>query len=160
MDHCTIFVVLSLSSLSSFQMDKCCRIVNRTSILVDYLSASSNSAVRASSFTYLTSPTHLHFISQSFWTHSAKQEGELRLRDGSAEPARRSEPALQSCVFPAWTNPIVSQFGHMTELDQPSLGPLSNWQVAPKASLWSYLECLFLVLDACKEPSVIVILVL
>ena len=56
--------------------------------------------------------------------------------------------------------PIVSQFGHVTELDQPRLGPLSNWPVAPKASLWSYLECPFLVLDACKEPSVITILVL
>ena len=32
------FAVLSLSSLSSFQMDKCCRIVIRTSIPVDYLS--------------------------------------------------------------------------------------------------------------------------
>ena len=89
-----------------------------------------------------------------------KQEGELRLRDRLTEPARRSEPAPQSCVFPARTNPIVSQFGHVPELDQPRLGPLSNWQVAPKASLWSYLECPFLVLDACKEPSVIVILVL
>ena len=76
--------------------------------------------------------------------------GELRLRDGLTEPARRSEPAPQSCVFPARTNPIVSQFGHVPELDQPRLGPLSNWQVAPKASLWSYLECPFLVLDACK----------
>ena len=106
-------------------------------------------------FTY-TSTFYFTIILDPF----CKQEGELRLRDRLAEPARRSEPALQSCVFPARTNLIMSQFGHVTELDQPSLGPLSNWQVAPKASLWSNLECLFLVLDACKEPSVIVILVL
>ena len=91
---------------------------------------------------------------------NATTYAELKLRDGLTEPVHQSEPAPQSCVFPARTNPIVSQFGHVPELDQPRLGPLSNWQVAPKASLWSYLECLFPVLDACKEPSVIVILVL
>ena len=65
---------------------------------------------------------------------------------------RPAEPALQSCVFPARTNPIVSKIGHVTELDQPSLGPLSNWPVAPKASLRSYLECLFCSWMLAKGP--------
>ena len=77
------------------------------------------------------------------------QEGELRLRDRLAEPARRSKPALQSCVYP-----IVFEIGHVTELDQPCLGPLSNWPVHQKHLIGPILS----VLDACKEPSLIVIL--